>query len=82
MNEALGKTYKDKITGMQGVCTGRAEYISGCDQLLLQPVDKKADGDIRESRWFDVQRCEPVKAELVVLDNGKTPGADREAPRR
>lgn len=82
MNENLGKRFRDIITGFEGVCTARAEYITGCDQYLIQPTARKADGDIMDSRWFDVQRCQEVNAKPVVLDNGDTPGCDKPAPRR
>lgn len=78
----LGFTYKDKITGFSGVCTGYVEYISGCNQLLLVPP-AKPDGELGQSHWFDVQRCELVPdAARVSLDNGATPGCDAPAPKR
>ena len=77
----LGMTLKDRITGFAGVVTGRCEYISGCNQVLLvPPVDEK--GDHREPHWFDEQRCERVGASLLTLDNGESPGCDIPAPKR
>ncbi len=80
--ELLGFTLRDKVTGFMGVATGHVEYITGCNQVLLVPkVD--ADGKLRESNWFDVQRCELLPAEdHVTVDNGVTPGPDKEAPKR
>jgi hypothetical protein len=82
MNDRLGRTYKDKISGFQGVATGHVEYITGCNQTLLQP--KSIDGGKpADSCWFDDQRVDLVEEESrIVLDNGKTPGFDREAPKR
>lgn len=78
----LGMTYKDKITGFVGVATGFVQYISGCNQALIQPRCGE-DGSMLDSQWFDQQRLEPVTdAPLVTLDNGTTPGCDRAAPRR
>lgn len=83
MHDNLGKTFKDKITGFSGVCTARAEYLTGCDQLLLAPSQRKPDGEVIDSRWFDVQRCEVcAEVERVTLDNGTTPGCDKPAPKR
>lgn len=77
----LGATYKDRITGFVGVCIGSCQYLTGCNQALLQPEGKKAD--VRpECEWFDVQRLVQQGKKLVVLDNGPTPGCDREAPKR
>lgn len=77
----LGTTMKDKITGFKGVAVAYTQYITGCNQVLLQPPVKK-DGGYEDSCWFDEQRCEPVKAKKVILDNGTTPGFDKPAPKR
>jgi hypothetical protein len=77
----LGTTQRDKITGFQGVVTGYCEYISGCHQVLLVPkVDEK--GDHKEPHWFDLQRLERVGGDVVTLNNGRTPGFDKAAPKR
>jgi len=77
----LGDTVRDRITGFEGVVTGRVEYITGCNQLLVSPRVK--DGAKQDACWFDEQRCEvDVSAERIVLDNSKTPGADMPAPIR
>ncbi|MFC3724469.1 hypothetical protein [Neoaquamicrobium sediminum] len=78
----LGLTYKDSITGFEGVATGHCEYISGCNQTLLVPkVDEK--GAHRDSYWFDDQRMVLIPdATKIVLDNGATPGSDKPAPIR
>lgn len=77
----LGQTVRDKITGFKGIVTGRCEYITGCNQALVAPP-VKADGSSTDSQWFDEQRLEITKAKPVTLDNGKTPGADKPAPKR
>lgn len=78
---SLGKTYTDKITKFSGVATGHVHYISGCNQVLLAPpVD--SDGKMRPSEWFDEQRLEEQPAPEIVLDNSKTPGPDKAAPKR
>lgn len=78
----LGTTYRDKITGFQGIATGFVQYLSGCNQALLAPP-VSSDGALRSPEWFDVQRLEEVSnGPSVTLDNGATPGCDRAAPRR
>lgn len=78
----LDQTVKDKITGFKGVVTGKTEYISGCKQVLVvPPLDK--DGKPQEAQWFDEQRVAvDTTVPAVVLDNRKTPGPDREAPKQ
>lgn len=77
----LGMTYKDKITGFTGVCTGICNYISGCNQALLVPKCGE-DGTAKDSQWYDVQRLEPMDAPVITLNNDETPGCDRAAPKR
>lgn len=75
----LGKKYKDKITGFEGVATGYVKYLTGCNQVLLAPK-VSATGAIGESVWMDEQRLDEQSDEAIVLDNGKTPGADKAPP--
>ena len=67
----LGQKAKDKITGFEGILTGRCEYLYGCDQYLLTPsVDK--EGKRQDGEWFDEGRIEiigdGVKPEDVQVD--------------
>ncbi len=77
----LGKKVKDIITGFEGIVTGRAQYITGCDQLLVQPISKS--GEYIEGRWFDDMRLDVVDDDVLEIckegKNGK-PGADIPAP--
>ncbi|MCP4105384.1 MAG: hypothetical protein GY749_07595 [Desulfobacteraceae bacterium] len=57
----LGIEVKDKITGLIGVTTGKANYITGCDQYLVQP---QGDGKkYPDASWIDEGR-------LVATDKG------------
>lgn len=77
----LGVKAKDKITGFQGTVVGFCQYLSGCNQALLVPPVKE-DGSFAEGHWLDFQRLEQVGDEVIVLDNGSTPGCDKAAPKR
>lgn len=78
----LGSKVKDSITGFVGVVTARAEYLSGCHQLLVQPpTDDK--GEYKEPHWFDEQRVLVDRQTAPIkLDNGATPGFGTPAPKR
>jgi hypothetical protein len=80
--ELLGYKCQDRVTGFVGVATGFCQYLSGCHQILLVPT-VAADGAFRDGQWFDQQRVLLLPAESrVTLDNGATPGFDKEAPKR
>jgi hypothetical protein len=82
MHDSLGRTFVDRVTGFSGVATGRVEYLTGCNQLLLSP-GLGPDGALRNAEWFDEQRLKlSNRRDRVVLDNGNNPGCDRPAPRR
>ena len=77
----LGATYRDVITGFQGVATGCVKYLTDCNQALIQPEAK--DGDFKEAYWLDEQRLERVGEATITLDNdGASPGFDKAPPKR
>lgn len=81
MHDIIGRTVRDQITGFQGVVTGRVEYLTGCNQLLVAPPTDKT-GALRDSQWFDEQRCAVTNAKKIAIDNGTSPGADKTPPVR
>lgn len=50
----FGVQYRDRITGFIGTCIGKAQYISGCDQVLIVPPAK--EGEYKEGIWIDDER--------------------------
>lgn len=48
----LGEQAEDKITGFEGIITGRCEHITGCNTYGLKPkIDK--DGKVCDAEWVD-----------------------------
>lgn len=85
VDDLLGKTMKDVITGFQGVVTGSCRYITGCDQYLLQPVNKANKHDDKKSaEWFDENRLKVVKGKkrVVIKSTGDKTGPCEPAPRK
>lgn len=77
----LGKKVRDKVTGFEGVVTGRVEYLTGCAQVLVQPR-VKGDGEFIESRWLDEPRAEVVDEQPVMANPTPDNGPDKPAPRK
>jgi hypothetical protein len=73
-------TVKDSFTGFIGIVTGHADYLTGCDQYLVQPPAK--DGEWKEGRWFDEKRLVVVSEgeQLIISPMADDNGADIEAP--
>jgi hypothetical protein len=77
---ALGDKVCDSITGFTGVVTGRIEYLSGCNQILVQPKSD-AENEIKRSEWFDVERIILVEAQMVEISTRQA-GFDKAPPDR
>jgi len=62
-----GVTVKDRITGFQGVVTGRTNYITGCNQIMVNPQKINTDGKLADSEWFDENRLQLLAEPRIVL---------------
>lgn len=63
--DMLGLKVRDKVTGFEGVVGTVGFDLYGCVQVILQPPVTK-DGDLKDSRWFDVHRLEVLSPERVM----------------
>ncbi len=53
----LGKKYKDKNTGIEGVASAICEYQFGCRRVCLDRIGKDENGNPQIMEyWFDEQR--------------------------
>lgn len=77
----LGQKARDKVTGFEGVLTGKAQYLYGCNQYCIVPPAK--DGKVEESHWFDEGRIEfvdqGIRPEEVQAE--KPGGPNRDCPK-
>ena len=63
MNEFLGKTCRDIVSGFEGVCTGVLEWMYGCRQYSLQAkADENGTRKDRRDTFFEKQ--------LEIVDDG------------
>ena len=73
-----GDQLKDLITGFEGICTGRADYITGCNQYsLTTKIDKNSES---RNMWVDENRLKLTKASALSLEIGKDPGGPQNSP--
>ena len=54
----FGKKYRDRITGFAGVCTGKVEYQSEEQRILLEGVDSTGRP---VEQWVCLSRVESVE---------------------
>jgi len=60
----LGQKAKDKITGFNGIITGRAQYMYGCEYCLKPQVSK--ENKMPEGQWFDEGRIKITGKEFYL----------------
>lgn len=67
----LGNKIKDLVSGVEGITTGRIEYLNGCVQYNITPPADK-DGKAINSFYYDQNQLELVSvgiAKKVVTAN-------------
>jgi hypothetical protein len=77
----LGKTVRDELSGFGGVVTGHVEYLTGCNQCLVQPRCKD-DGGFVESQWLDDDRLVVTNDTVFAFPRQTAAGCDKQAPKR
>lgn len=78
----IGDRAKDRVSGFQGIVTGKHTYIEGCLQFTLTAEDNKIKEE-KAIRPFDSARLEVIAKQAIVLaSTGEPPGGpERYAPR-
>ena len=64
MEITLGSTYRDRLTGFEGIASARCEYLTACTQIGLTKLNSAGDG--ASTVWVDVPMIEEVKGGRVV----------------
>ena len=55
----LGKKGRDKVTGFEGIITGKVSYLFGREMYVLDP-SSVTGRRLPESEWFDKDRIEII----------------------
>lgn len=63
----LGRTYKDKLTGLKGTAISRTTFLYACVRIAVQPpLLKKDDGGPSDAFYIDEQLLEEVPNSRIV----------------
>lgn len=76
---ALGDEVIDSIENFRGIVVGTVQFISGCDQLLVQPPIGE-DGKRITGYWIDIDRIKIIKRAVHQRAKVDRVGADGQAP--
>lgn len=79
----LGDEVRDVISGLSGIATGKAEYLTGCTQFSLSQKKLTKEGSLADTVWLDESRLRLVKKQAVKLPvAASSPGGPQQsAPR-
>lgn len=72
----LGDRLKDKITGFEGIATGRHQWINNCNTYSVRPQTLK-DGAPQDPHAFDEPQLDLVEEKAIPITNRRTGGPDR-----
>lgn len=61
----LGDRVRDRLTGFEGIASGKAQYLTGCDRVGITPTTLKENGEVRETVWFDQPWVEVLEKKVV-----------------
>lgn len=78
----LGSKVKDKITGFEGVVTGRTEWLTGCVRLAVQPSSLTKEGASKAEEWLDESRLDLVAKPTAKVRSVRDVGGPTASPRR
>lgn len=79
MTVALGDKAKDQVTGFQGICVARTEWLNGCVRCTLQSDTLDKDGKPQEGVTFDEPQLVVVNARAVAC-GPRTTGGPKPTP--
>jgi len=74
MKAKLGKRYRDRVSGFEGVAVSFHDYIQGCRRVSLERLD--SSGDKLVALTFDEPNLDPVDegVRVRVPVGGRTGG--------
>jgi len=69
----LGSKCKCKVTGYDGICTGKAEWLYACTKVMIQPQKTNPKTLMPlESNWFDEPGVELIVEKTTVGEEAKS----------
>jgi hypothetical protein len=82
MQVSLGDRAKDQVTGYEGICIARTQWLNGCVRITLQSSKLDKDGKPGEGQTFDEPQLTVTKARAVVTEVTPAPVASVAPARR
>jgi hypothetical protein len=74
MSIQLGDKCKDTVTGFEGICVARTEWLNGCWRMTLQSEKLDKDGKPQDGVTFDEPQLVVTKPKKVATGPRDTGG--------
>lgn len=78
----LGDRAKDQVTGFEGICVARTEWLNGCVRVTLQSEKLDKDGKPQDGQTFDEPQLVITKSRKVVVQDTRSSGGPAPTPVR
>jgi len=72
----LGKVYRDRVLGTEGIATAHCKYISGCDHIQLS---RNENSEVKYE-WVDIVRLDAVPSKPVTVEKDYYRGGSADHP--
>lgn len=73
-NVQLGDKCRDTVTGFEGICVARTEWLNGCWRMTLQSDKLDKEGKPQDGMTFDEPQLQVIKAAVVSTGPRDTGG--------
>jgi len=73
----LGKKFRDRITGFEGVAVARTVWLNGCVRYELQSTTLDKEGTVKDVQGFDEPHLELVIEKPIVEHPKESPGGPK-----
>jgi len=64
----LGASYKDSITGFEGIAVALTEWLHACRRIGIQSKDFDKEGKPIEIQWFDEPQLVSLRTKKPVTN--------------
>lgn len=77
----LGDKARDLVTGFEGICVARTQWLNGCVRCTIQPQGLDKDGKAIDTLTIDEPQLHLLSANVVPVGNPDTGGPIAEPKR-
>lgn len=70
----LGDKARDLVTGFEGICVARTQWLNGCIRCTIQPQGLDTGGKVMDTQTIDEPQLHLLQIAVVPVGNPDTGG--------